>query len=348
MNLNNKRTMKNFKSKITLGILTVLAVFASLTSCSDDDTAGGGAPSIESVSLAENDSLVEQGYANNMYIIRGKGFTDTQKIYFNDVDTYFNPTLVTDDVIFVTIDKNTPYENASDELKVVTPKGTATYHFVVAPPAPTVVSFQPINATEGEEFTIYGSFFLDPVVTVGGVQAEIVSNTLTEIVAKMPAGSHGKFVKVATISGDSEWTTAVGTAIYDDDFYSPWMIEAWNNQVYITDQPTAYQGTTYIKKTIAGWDNIQSTWVNDETVSQYTGIHFSLRSDDAGKLVYIINGTGWGDASRALTTGSEWVEFRFTWEELGGMPAALQNISFQEFTGESHNYYFDNFGYTVD
>lgn len=341
--------MKKFKLKTLLGVLTVFAITLFASSCSDDDAAGsGGQPVIESVSLAQNDSLVEQGYANNMYIVRGKGFTGTQKIYFNETDTYFNPVFVTDNVILVTIDRDTPYADTVDELKVVTSGGTAVYSFVVAPPAPEVLSFNPVNAAAGEEITIYGSYFLDPVVTVGGVEAQIVSSTLTEIVAIMPADSNLKYLTVTTISGDSEWGTAVGTAIYDDAFYAPWDIESWNNHEYITDLSKAAQGTTFIKKEISGWDNIQGNWNWDDQVSQYTGIHFSLRSDDAGKLVLIFNGANWGDDNFAVETGTEWTEYTFTWDELGGMPEALQNISFQEFTGEAHNYYFDNIGYTVD
>jgi hypothetical protein len=338
--------MKNFKFKHLVGLLSVFTI-SMVVSCSDDDSASGGQPVIESVSLAQNDSLVAQGYADNMYIIRGKGFTGTQKIYFNELDTYFNSTLVTDNVILVTIDRNTPYADAPDELKVVTTGGTAVYNFVVAPPAPNLRSFQPVNAADGEQVTLYGSFFLDPVVTVGGVPAEIVSNTLTEIVIVLPPGSQHKYVKVETISGGSEWGTAVGTAIYDDAFYAPWDIEPWNNHEYVTDPAQAYQGLKFIKKVIPGWDNIQGKWAWNDQLSQYTGIHFWVRSDDAAKLQLIFNGSWDDNVDRQFTTSNEWQEIRFTWEELGN-PEALQNISFKEFTGATHNYYFDNFGYTVD
>ncbi|SFQ56629.1 IPT/TIG domain-containing protein [Flavobacterium akiainvivens] len=338
--------MKTFNIKAVFAVLA-LAVVSLFVSCSDDDGASGGAPVINSVSLAQNDSLVEYGYANNMYIIRGKGFTNTQKIYFNETDTYFNSTLVTDEVILVTIDRNTPYENTTEELKVVTPGGTATYHFVVAPPAPAVTSFQPVNAADGAEITIYGSFFLDPVVTIGGVEAEIVSSTLTKIVAVVPAGSNHKYVTVTTISGESEWGTAIGTAIYDDAFYAPWDIESWNNHEYVTDQEKAYQGTTFIKKEMSGWGNLQGNWAWNDQLSQYTGIHFWVRSDDAAKLQLIFNGSWDDNTAWQFTTSDQWQEVRFTWAQLGS-PAALQNISFKEFTGATHNYYFDNFGYTID
>ncbi len=338
--------MKNLNIKHLFGLLAVASI-ALFSACSDDESSGGGQPVIESVSFAMNDSIVDKGYANNMYIIKGKGFTGTQKIYFNDTDTYFNSTLVTDEVILVTIDEDTPYENAPNELKVVTPEGTATYTFVVAPPAPTLKSFQPVNAADGEQITIYGTFFLNPIVTVGGVQAEVVSSTLTEIVAILPTGSQLKKVKVETISGESEWGTAVGTAIYDDAFYAPWDIESWNNHVYVNDASKAYQGVTFITKTMDGWGNLQGNWAWNDQLSDYTGIHFWVRSDDAAKLQIIFNGSWDDNVDRQFETSNVWQEIRFTWEELGN-PAALQNISFKEFTGATHNYHFDNFGYTVD
>ncbi|RYJ42077.1 hypothetical protein [Flavobacterium beibuense] len=344
--------MKTFKLKKLMGLLTVFTVVSlGIVSCSDDDSsASTSAPEINSIALSADENLepLEVGYANNMYAIQGVGFSTLQKVYFNDTDTYFNPTLVTENTIFVTIDKDTPYADASNELKIVTKYGTAVYPFIVAPPAPELRSFQPVNAADGEVVTLLGNYFLDPVVTVGGVEAEIVSTSLTEVAIKLPAGSQHKYIEVETISGSDTWGTAVGTAIYDDAFYDPWTIEEWNNHEYITDPAKAYQGVTFIKKEISGWDNIQGNWAWDDQISQYTGIRFSVRSDDPGKLVLIFNGANWGDANFAFTTTSDWKEYRYTWEELGGMPEALQNISFQEFTGATHNYYFDNIGFTVD
>lgn len=342
--------MKNLNLKRWAGIFFLSSLAVSMTGCSSEDDSGSGTPPvIEKVSSAADPELtaITVGYAANIYVIHGSGFATTQKIYFNDTDTYFNQTLVTDTDIFVTIDKDTPYANASNKLKIVTANGEAEFDFVVAPPAPELHSFQPVNAADGEQVTLYGNFFLDPVVTVGGTQATIVSSSLTEIIAVLPPNSQYKKITVTTISGDSEWGTAVGTAIYDDAFYAPWTIESWNNHEYVTDATKAYQGTTFIKKVIPGWDNIQGNWAWDDQISQYTGIHFFLRSDDPGKLVWIVNGTGWGMDSHAIVTTTEWQEVRLTWEQMGN-PAALQNLSFQEFTGSSHNYYLDNIGYTVD
>ncbi|WP_159800097.1 IPT/TIG domain-containing protein [Flavobacterium sp. MK4S-17] len=343
--------MKILKLKHIWGMVAIMAI-TMFASCSDDDgsSKSTSAPVIESVAPAEDEDLVpvEVGFANNMYVIRGRGFSTLQKVYFNETDTYFNPTMVTETTIFVTIDEDTPYADSTNELKIVTQYGTAVVPFVVAPPAPQLQSFQPVNANAGEQITLYGKFFLDPTVTIGGVEAEIVSNTLTEIVAIVPPDSHNKRVTVTTISGESEWNTAIGTAIYDDAFYSPWTIEEWNEHEYITNRAQAYQGTTFIKKEMDGWGNIQGNWGWDENISQYTGIRFSVRSDDPGKLELIFNGDWTDNVARQFNTTTEWKEHRFTWAQLGGMPQALQNITFKEFTGATHNYYFDNIGYTID
>lgn len=345
--------MKNLKN-ISIGTFLVLMLsFLGLSSCSNDDSsASTAAPIIESVTTTMDENgqpsalePISVGYADNMYIIRGKGFATVQKIYFNDYDTYFNPALVTDTEIFVTIDRLTPYADASDQLKIVTKYGTAVYDFVVAPPAPGVHSFNPINVVDGGEITIYGSFFLNPIVKVGDTEAEIVSSSLTEIKAILPAGSQYKKVSVTTISGTSVYNTAIGTAIFDDVFYSPWTIEAWNNHEFVTDLTKSNQGLTFIKKTMEGWGNIQGNWAWDDQLSNYTGIKFAVRSEAAGKLKLVFNGD-WGE-SRLFETTTEWKEYIFTWEQLGN-PAALQNISFQEFTGSANTYYFDNITYTVD
>lgn len=319
-----------------------------LTSCSsdNDNDSSESAPIITSVSRAEAGELTPTtiGYANNMYIIKGSGFSSLKQIFFNDTDTYFNPTLVTDTAIFVTIDQNTPYENGSNELKLVTSGGTVIYPFVVAPPAPQLLrGFNPVNANEGDEITIYGKFFLDPVVTFGTIEAEIVSSTLTEIVVKTPAEANHKYITVTTISGAVTTTYAVGTALYDDVWYGGFAPADWNNHVYETNDSAA-QGTTYFKKDMGGWDNVQGEWDWDDQIADYAGIRMSLKGPDGSKIKLVFNGN-WDDGTAPIITlTSEWKEYYFTWADLLGA-TYVQNISFQEFTGNGGVYYFDNLGY---
>ena len=334
--------MKSLKTKLVAGFLGLLTISSSLISCNDDDASSGG-PVINNVNDVVENTPVTQGYAGNMYIIQGKGFTDVQKIYFNDVDTYFNSTMVTDTNIFVTIDRDTPYENGSEELTVVTKNGSATYHFVVAPPAPLIQSFNPINALPGETVTITGSYFLNPTVAFGTAPAEILSSTLSEIKVIMPEGASHKFLTVTTLSGTGKSWEAVGTSLFDDEWNQGWQDE---ENLQIVTANDARQGETYLKLESGAWSGKQFHELNWATmdIASYKGIRFSIRADKASQLAVIINGN-WGDADvvkRNVTT--DWQDVEILWSEWPFAVNGLQVFVLKEFKGEATVYHFDDFG----
>ncbi|MFT3919874.1 IPT/TIG domain-containing protein [Cloacibacterium sp.] len=349
--------MKNFINKTFKYFIFLLAVTVVWTACrnDDDEKISTSAPTIDLVAASVDESgkptdlsSVTVGYANNVYIIKGTGFATLKHVYFNDYESYFNPNLVTDNTIIVTINEKTPYANVNNKLKLVTKFGTIEYDFTVAPPAPVFKSFNPINAADGEEVTITGNYFLNSVVKVGDVEAEVISESLTEIKIKLPQGSQGKKITVTTLSGSNTWGTAIGTALFDDKFYSPWNIDSAQNHTFVNDASAAFQGSVFIKKEIDGWGSISTNWVwEEDAVKKYTGIKFAVRSDDDGKLELIFN-NDWSDSEvRQFKTSKDWKEVKFTWSQLNN-PAVLQNLAFKEFTGNKHNYYFDNITYTTD
>jgi hypothetical protein len=356
------KEMKNIKFKVFSFVLLAVMSLSIFSSCSDDDNNGASnnPPTIEKVSYSTNEdgtpsdlASITMGKANVTYIIHGTGFKTLKKVYFNDTETSFNPTLVTDTHIFVTININTPYQNQSEKLRVITQYGEAIYDFVVAPPDPVVHSFNPINAPDGGEITIYGNFFLDPIVNVGtDATATVVSSTLTEIHAILPPGSQYKKISVTTISGTTPYGTAIGTGIFDDAFYSPWDIESWNNHEFITDITKSAQGTTFIKKVMGPWDNIQGNWPWVDQLTAFTGIKFHIRSEVPGTMKFCFNGD-WSEKHMIATT-TTWKEVRFTWADLEN-PTALQNLfTFQNMSknnagdGIANTIYLDNYSYTVD
>jgi len=334
--------MKSLKTNLITGILCLFAISVSLISCNDDDASSTG-PVVENVSLAQNDSLVEFGYADNMYIIRGKGFSNTQKIYFNNVDTYFNSTLVTDNVIIVTIDRNTPYENTTNELRIATTNGSVTYPFVVAPPAPAIKSFNPINPAAGDVITITGSYFLDPQVDFGGIAGEVISSTLTQIKVKVPEGANHKYVRVTTISGKGRSWEAVGTALFDDVWYNGWYPEA---NVTSTTSTDTRQGGVYLKSENGGWSGNQFRDINWGTIdiTPYKGIRFSIKGEAAGKIALIINGK-WADAeSIPVTITTEWQDIEIPFSQFPFEVTGFQSLVIKEFTGSAAVYHVDDIG----
>ena len=351
--------MKNFKIKYLFQFLLLTSIVTSFISCSDDDNSSQGtAPVIESVSAAVDidGNPVELtpttiGYADNVYIIQGSGFKTVQKVFFNDTDTYFNPTLVTDNTIIVTIDRDTPYANASNELRVETLNGIATFDFVVAPPAPLVTSFNSINANDGDTITIYGSFFLDPTVTFGTTPATVVSNTLTEIEVIVPAGSFHKYVTVTTISGSSTSSQAVGTAIYDDvaaSFVENYL-GPWDGSGFVPNTEFKVQGESSIEANYSGYTGFKFPMYGaSPSTTGYRGIRVSLRSTkETGKFKVVLN-NNYG-AGKEVSFTNQWTTFVIPFSELGGAPATINEIVFQEFNnGGGDKLYIDDVGFVLN
>ncbi|WP_281324150.1 IPT/TIG domain-containing protein [Flavobacterium sp. IMCC34518] len=339
--------------------ITLLFVVSFFTSCSDDDSGVSTTTTITSVNRALNtptdgspveiDVPVEMGYPNTTYFIHGTGFSTLKKIYFNGLESYFNPTMVTDNVIVVTIDEDTPYENASSELKIVTSFGTVVYHFVIAPPAPVLTKgFSPVNAADGSIMTIYGNFFLDPIVTFGTIPATVISNSLTEIKVTVPVGADKQYVTVKTISGSVTSSYAVGTAIYDDVAYYGLDFPSWNNHTYESDG-NADQGLIYIKKNMGAWDSLQGNWGWYDQIAPYKGIRLSVKASVAGTVKLIFNGD-WSERNM-MSVQPGWNTFVFTWAELGDADH-VQNISFQNMSksgadGIANTISIDNIGFVL-
>lgn len=337
-------------------LISVLSI-AGLTSCSSDDDSNSSSapPTITSVSASVDEdgqptdlTPTTVGYANNMYVIQGSGFSTVSKIYFNDTDTNFNPNLVTDNAIFVVIDINTPYENASNKLKVVTANGTAEFNFVIAPPAPSISSVNPINAADGSQIVIKGAFFLDPIVKVGDLNATVVSNTLTEIHATLPVGSQLKTVSVTTISGSASYNSAIGTALYDDAFYGGIIAGGWG-ETHVLDNTVGsevIQGDKAIKCTISAWSGFQLDG-NVAVVATATGLRFKMKMQTAGQIRLVFN-YDWGH-QYYMDISNQYEEYFVTWDKFGltSAPTTFQSLVFGS-TGNDNVFFIDDFGFSLN
>jgi hypothetical protein len=350
--------MKNFKNSKYYAIAFFIVSLFTLSCSKDDSDTNGQPPVINKVSAAVNASgqpsdlsPTNIGFANNTYIIQGSGFSTLQKVYFNDTDTSFNPNFVTDTSIFVTIDIKTPYANVSSKLKLVTKYGVVEYDFVVAPPAPQISSYTPINTAAGNEFTIYGGFFLNPVVTVGTTPATIISSTLTQIRVRMPAGSQYKLVTVTTVSGSATATQPVGTAIYDDERAS--FVEnylgPWDGSGFTVNTEIKSQGTSSIKAVLAGYVGFKfPMFATPASTTGYRGLRISLKSTkETGKFKVVLNGN-YG-SGKEVTFNSKWSSVVIPFSELGGAPATINEIVLQEFGNDGGDtIYIDDVGFVLN
>lgn len=334
--------MKNMKNIKIVTLTACMAWMLSLmlfSSCSDDanTTDSAGPPVVESVmpsGYAKDGTVlpltpVTKGDPKSYYIIHGKGLLTTKKVYFNDFDTYFRPTLVTDTDIVILIDENTPYANASNKLKVVTDFGTVLYDFVTAPPPPTFNWFNSINAAEGDVVTIDGKYFLNPVVKVGTQQATVVSSTLTEIKFKMPANSADKLVTVSNITGTTASSMAVGAALYDDAIQGDAGHWTWGGTEFNTNYTVdKAQGNASMKIVFGGWSGADMKF-NSRDVSKYKAFRVKIKSVSANpdaKLTFVFGGWAY-QIQKAITSNWSTIEIPFS---AIGNPTTFDQLTFQE------------------
>ncbi|MBS7254445.1 IPT/TIG domain-containing protein [Flavobacterium branchiicola] len=326
--------MKNIKIKYLLLIIMAVMVLGVFSSCDSNDSSdsSGGAPVITSVALSEEGDLVPVtlGDPKNYYIIQGTGLSTVTKIYFNDFDTYFNPTLVTDTAIFVLIDEKTPYANSSNKLKLVTKQGTVLYDFVVAPPTPKFDSFNSINAAEGDVVTVYGDYFLNPTVKVGTVDVPVISSTLTQIKFKMPANATDKYVSVTNISGTTSSQEAIGSALYDDILQGDaghWM---WDGKdTFDTNfKDDKVQGEAAIKFVFGGWNGADMKF-NSRDISKYKAFRVKVKSvstNTAASIIFVFGGWAY-QIKKPLT--SKWTTIEIPFSDIGN-PTTFDQLTLQE------------------
>ncbi|MBK6265046.1 BspA family leucine-rich repeat surface protein [Marivirga sp. S37H4] len=138
---------------------------------------------------------------NKTVTITGNNFTTVNEVSFGGVNAAsFN--VISDTEIAAVV-----ASGASGDVLVSTPGGTATLAGFTFVPAPTVTSFSPSSAAQGETVTIIGTDFINAsLVSFGGTDAasfNVISDT--EITAMVGSGASGD-VLVTTLGGTTVLT----------------------------------------------------------------------------------------------------------------------------------------------
>ena len=268
----------NIKSIAAL-LLAYVGTFA-LQSCSEDDNYP--VPKIMNVrTTAENAPIVE-GNFGDWIAIQGSGFSSTTEIWFNSVLAQFNPTMVTDNNIVISIPSDFP-EEINDKIQVVTQGGTAEFAFKVIVPSPIVNAISNEFPKAGETVMIYGDVFynIQSVTFPGGGAGEIVTYDSKMIQVVAPSGlSKGTFtVNAAAGSTESAFELFDKTGmICDYDALNKF--EDWGKESVVVDastnptDPVPVDGN-YIKMQSSIDVGPDSWWV-DQTATPHGGIRLGI------------------------------------------------------------------------
>lgn len=201
---------KNIMRSVT-GLCFLLLAFCtfSLTSCSDSDSASGTPEitGVRSCNPEKADSLFSKASPGQQLAVIGHNLGGVLKVYINDQEAYFNPTMNTDHSVIVTVptEKNgfvlTAFDSTlKDEIRVETTHGTAVYAFKITAPYPSISRIQAAYPREsGDVINIHGLNLLD---IEKAYFTDITAEELNETKWETIGGKHVDISDIKTIVKD--------------------------------------------------------------------------------------------------------------------------------------------------
>lgn len=358
--------MINKQSNVVLLILLVM-VAIGYTSCKKDDEGAGGTPVITKVRVISKtdtlehvdhritldsnlvfdetrvvsfDSTVVAGRLNNQYAIIGENLLTTLSVSFNGVKVNFNPALLTDHSIIISIPENIPYgAGQSNQLMVTTKFGTASFDFPILQPPPVIASFSPVAAGAGEIVTLTGTIFEGVTeVRFDTTVAEIVGTpTKTQIQVKVPAGIVQAYIFVTTPGGTSRSVGSFGfkAVLYDDQFSNGWgSYFGYNSTRNYTNTVNVKRGTYAIETIYTdayGALQIGYNGTNiDVAAAGLTAIKISIYggAGTTGQAVQLVINGDYGKAVRLELTEGKYTDYTIPLSDLGA-PASINEFVLQ-------------------
>ncbi len=218
--------MKNIinKSLWFFQLLLVLSILpAGFTSCDGEDDASNVPMNISAVYLENRNSdvpdrKVDFGRIGQTLRLEGSGFTGLIKVYFNGHSNYFNPVMVTDNNIWISIAAETPTMDADPQYRntiILEKNGLQyTYPFEIRASAPTITNISHTMPQTGDLITIYGTG-LQEIISVTFPGDIVVTEGITS------DNEDGEFCTVTVpsgVSGDGGSILLVGA---NGGVYSP-------------------------------------------------------------------------------------------------------------------------------
>jgi hypothetical protein len=359
-------------SKIYCLVLSVL-IIGGMAACKKSSIGGTGSPTVTRVRLLSKtdtikgvkhrvtldssstysdtrvvpfDSTVTSGRLNTQYGIIGTNLLTTVSVSFNGISVYFNPALVTDNSIIVTIPSGIPFGPSQiNKLTIVTQYGSVDYTFPIQQPPPNITSFTPLAGNTGDILTITGTVF-DAVSAVrfDNIPAQIVGTpTPTQIQVKIPAGVVQAFIYVTTPGGTTKSIASYGFKylIFDDALAAGWGgngggYSGYNSTINFANSSPVSRGTKSIAVVFQGAygalqigygggsaPNITTLGLKSIKFSVYGGAGITT----GDKLQVVINGN-YNGTTVAMVAGA-WTNFTVPLSSLGNPTGAITEVVLQ-------------------
>ena len=189
--------------------MLIAATALGFASCEDYPDAfelADGVPTIHGIRYADRDVLIQQAYMGEVICFMGENLCSVRELYFNDLKAVLNTSFMTEHTLVAAVPSNLPGKRTDKVYMITKDKDTVTVDFKVMLPAPQIKSMSCEFQKPGEEVTVYGNYFTEPmsVVFEDGNGAEVTtfkSLSMTEATFVIPADAKPGKIKVTTESG---------------------------------------------------------------------------------------------------------------------------------------------------
>ncbi|MCA5005159.1 glycan-binding surface protein [Sphingobacterium bovistauri] len=279
------------KYKILNGLICTLVLFSLITleSCKKDDQRfqlTEGSPDIRYVRMPDanvSDSLLTSAFLGNSIAIVGENLTSVSEVWFNDQKGILNTSLITDNVIIISVPKEIP-SLVTDKIYFINKSKADTlgYDFNILVPKPAVVEMLCEYVNAGDVATIRGNYFLPvsgsetpTVIFTPNIKAtQVVSHSPTEIKVVVPAGATEGPIAVESRYGSTRSTfhfrdTRGMITNYDADFP---IVNSWGRTGRLEEDPAYILSGKYLK--LSGSFTSPGEWTagsESEALSHYWG-----------------------------------------------------------------------------
>lgn len=263
--------MKNrFSNKIHWASITFLSLFIFsmlFTACEEDDITGGPI-TINKVYLQDASSSVpdrEITFARLGQLLRieGSGFSGLKKVYINGFSTYFNPVMVSDNSMLVSISKNTPTVDADSEvrntIRLANDSYEATMDIEIRSSAPAITSISNTLPLAGEAIMVQGTGLIEvsKVVFPGDV----------EVTDGITSDADGEFFLVTVPEGVSDEGGSLFIECANGGAYSPAYFN-FKNGIILNFDGIGTHGSWGDDASMITADDLESNAIGEGNVSQ--------------------------------------------------------------------------------
>lgn len=348
--------MKRIQHTIII-LLTVCMAMQFLSCDKKEETVVEGQPKISRVTnLDERDDALSSTVYGSWIIIHGEYLKTTKAISFNGVVVSPVDFYAEDHSITVQIPETLP-DPENNPITVTTAFGEAVYAFRILQPEPIIHQITPSIGDPGEVITIIGLHFNGvSQVMFNDEEAEIVSNTQTEVKVKIPPSAFG-VVHVTTPSGTASSPNTFGFKhlVYTDGLRPNWSSTSYTGVFTVLNTAVVKRGTHAYSALYGGWGAVRLAYAGTDLLfSDYTAVKFSMYAEQAnlGKKVrvYLNNSSTTGSYTITIGAVNEWVEYQIPLSAFGNL-TNITSLLFQEFNGENKQVlqnaviYFDDIGF---